>query len=403
MLPLLMASLARATTLAVAPFQEGTSAAATSPLGAGLADMVLTDLCTASGMECIERSQLSAVLGEIELGASGFLEPSSAQQLGRGVGAALLVVGSISRTDSALSVDARVVDVQSARVLHTATAQGPLDDVFGVEAELVAKLADGLRVSVTAPRQAGGSAEGVALYGTGLSALDAGQEGLARTLLASAVEAGAGERYVAARLAALEANVQQAIAGRGDALTTELLGQIRAMEAGDSSACAAFSSSYIAMYGPLAAGVRIILMPPSDAVLGQWTIAGLDARPADMDAMALGVGQQLHQMHTVAEAAVTAAVPADLCPAFPPAEVARGGMLLVLGNGRTALDGPGVTQRLTMYDADGRVLMTPEQLDELFLATADAYVAQHPTGSMVPMLPRWVGPIRTRVAARSED
>jgi len=140
LLAVLAPGLARATTLAVLPFDKGAAGEAYDGLGTALAGMVVSDLAGVEALTLVERERLDAVLAEIELGKSDFVDPKTAARLGRGAGAQVVLLGTYSVVDKTLALDARLVQVESGTVLDGATASGPVSDFVTVEKDLVEAL-----------------------------------------------------------------------------------------------------------------------------------------------------------------------------------------------------------------------------------------------------------------------
>lgn len=150
MLAFLVGAALANTSLAVMPLGKGAGSDTYDGLGQALAGMVVSDLSQVSGVQLVERADLDALLAEIDLGRSGFVDPRTAQRLGKGVGAAFVVTGSYSVVGETFLLDARVVEVETARVVKAADAQGTVADFVAVEKELVEELVDGLSLSLTA-------------------------------------------------------------------------------------------------------------------------------------------------------------------------------------------------------------------------------------------------------------
>ena len=64
------------------------------PLSKGLADMFITEFSKLNNLKVVERARLEKLLQEMAIGQSGILEESSAQQVGKMLGAQYLVFGS---------------------------------------------------------------------------------------------------------------------------------------------------------------------------------------------------------------------------------------------------------------------------------------------------------------------
>lgn len=180
--------------LAVLPFADGGHDEAWDGLGQALSGMVTTDLVDVPALVLVERARLDVVLDELSLARRGVVDPSTAARVGRGLGADLLLQGSYTVVGDTLLLDARVVDVETSRVLGAADAQGAVTDFVAVEKELVTDLLATLDVSLDgaatrrlmlrAPTEAW---EALSSYGSGLDAQRAGRLDDARAAFERAV------------------------------------------------------------------------------------------------------------------------------------------------------------------------------------------------------------------------
>lgn len=206
-----------ARTMAVVPLVEGSAAEEYDGLGTALAGMLMTDLSQVPGIQLVERERLGDILKEIALGNTGYLDPKTAQRLGRGVGAEMVVTGSFSVIDGTLLMDTRMVAVQSGAVLKAANASGPLTDFVSVEKEVVESLVDGLEIQLTmavrrrlltqTPTE---RLEALAHYGRGVEATDDGDLSTARLAFEQAVKQDPGFALAARALADLRSRVEAA-------------------------------------------------------------------------------------------------------------------------------------------------------------------------------------------------
>ncbi len=204
-----------ARTLAVLPLDQGAGSEEYAGLGTALSGMLVSDLSQVETLQLVERSRLEELLAEMELSSTGFLDPSTAQQLGGGLGAELLVAGSYSVVAEAFLLDARVVEVESGTVLKAVDAQGTVADFVTVEKDLVEALLDGLELSVTSSQRRKlltdtptESFSAFAAYGEGLSSQAAGRLEEAKRAFETALELD--PQFVEAReaVAALRSLVQ---------------------------------------------------------------------------------------------------------------------------------------------------------------------------------------------------
>lgn len=183
LLALLVATpaIAKPKTVAVLPLVKGAGSAEYDGLGTALGGMLTTDLSTVDGLQLVERERLSDLLSEIDLGKKGFLARKSAQKLGRGVGAQLLVMGSFSVVKESFVIDTRLVSVESGKIVKAAASNGPIAEFVAVEKDVVDKLLDGLAVklSLSAKRKLliqtpTEDFSAMAAYGRGLHATEKG-------------------------------------------------------------------------------------------------------------------------------------------------------------------------------------------------------------------------------------
>ena len=131
--------------VAVLPFDsKGTS----KNLGDVVIDKMITALVNKDRFKVIERAQLEKILKEQELGQSGIIDASTAAQIGKGIGVDGIVIGSVSRSrNGSISIDARMIDTESAAIIEAHDAYSGSDDIQSVKntvENLANKIAEGL-------------------------------------------------------------------------------------------------------------------------------------------------------------------------------------------------------------------------------------------------------------------
>jgi TolB-like protein len=174
-------------TVAILPLTKGAGSEEYAGLGKALAGMITTDFSAVEELQLVERERLDELLKEINLGKSGFVEGTTAQKLGKGLGAGYLVTGSYSVVAASFLMDARVVAVESGKIVKAANAKGTIEDFVAVEKALVEDLLAGLSVKlssaekrkmiVQAPTE---SFTAFKAYGEGLDERDKGRTEKAR-------------------------------------------------------------------------------------------------------------------------------------------------------------------------------------------------------------------------------
>jgi TolB-like protein len=119
----------------------------------GLAQMLITDLAERTHAALVERDRLQEVLAELDLARSGRIDKATAARVGKLLGARVLVMGGYFDMGGALRVDARIVDVETGRIIDSIGASGQADDFLAIERELADEIASVLaRVPAERPK-----------------------------------------------------------------------------------------------------------------------------------------------------------------------------------------------------------------------------------------------------------
>lgn len=128
-------------TVAVLYFDYSGKSADMAVLRKGLAQMLISDLSTLDGVRLVERDRLEEILAELKLGQSGKIDPASAAKIGKLLGARYMVLGGYFDLMDTLRADARVVEVETGKVVQSIGAQGKPQDFLSVEQTLSGALA----------------------------------------------------------------------------------------------------------------------------------------------------------------------------------------------------------------------------------------------------------------------
>lgn len=156
LLPWLLTSAAVAAdeVLAVLPFAVHAEDPSLAYLGPGVADMLVTDLQRGEGVRLVERTRIEAVLDELALQASEFVDPETARKIGAGLGATDLVIGSVTMNGDRMRIDARLIDVSTGEARLADQAEGKPDAFFDLERTLALRLLNHLDIELDAPARA---------------------------------------------------------------------------------------------------------------------------------------------------------------------------------------------------------------------------------------------------------
>jgi TolB-like protein len=116
----------------------------------GLAQMLISDLSVLEGIRIVERDRLEDILKELKLGQSGKIDKASAAKVGKLLGARYMVLGGYFDVMNTLRADARVVEVETGKVVQSVGATGKPDDFLTVEQQLATGLSGVLSKKLTA-------------------------------------------------------------------------------------------------------------------------------------------------------------------------------------------------------------------------------------------------------------
>ena len=152
LLPLLFIfsiSLADIKTVAISYFDNTSGTIEYDPLSKGLADMLITDLSNVKSLKIVEREKLESLLKEIELGDGKFIDPNTAQKLGKGLGAGYMLTGSFLIMGETMRIDARLVEVGTGEVTMAEEITGEKNTFFELEKVLKDKIINSLNINLS--------------------------------------------------------------------------------------------------------------------------------------------------------------------------------------------------------------------------------------------------------------
>lgn len=129
--------------IAILEFEPVTARAKSSEKGRLVSEMLTTAAVNSGRFEVVERRIISRLLEELEFGERGLTYTSAALKVGAMAGATAIVGGSVAEEDGKARIDARLIDVESGRILWAGVAMGPagLSGVSGAADRLFADLA----------------------------------------------------------------------------------------------------------------------------------------------------------------------------------------------------------------------------------------------------------------------
>ncbi len=92
-------------------------------VGKYLAEEVMTRLSKLENIQVIERRLLKKVMAEMKLQSSGLADGNSAARLGKLLGVDSLCSGTLTELQRSVKINARMIDVETGRVISTASAE----------------------------------------------------------------------------------------------------------------------------------------------------------------------------------------------------------------------------------------------------------------------------------------
>jgi len=114
-------------------------------LGKAVAEIIRTELVETRKFRVVERAQIKKALSEQELQTSGAIDDESAVQIGKLLGADLIIVGSVVKIGTSYTINSRLIDVQTGEVqlgrnvtgndlnLLTGMSRNLIGDLFGAK------------------------------------------------------------------------------------------------------------------------------------------------------------------------------------------------------------------------------------------------------------------------------
>lgn len=142
--------------VAVVPMQYQGGDDDYQPLGRGLAEMFTTDLSNVGRLQVVERVRLQALLDELELGQSEYVDQSTAPRVGRLLGAGRVVGGSYLVTEAEeLRLQVTLADVATGeQTPQLESERAGLDELFDLQTRVTFSIVDQLGVDLTAQERA---------------------------------------------------------------------------------------------------------------------------------------------------------------------------------------------------------------------------------------------------------
>jgi tetratricopeptide (TPR) repeat protein len=115
----------------------------------GLADSISYKLKNVQDYIVIDRVNVDKVLGEVQLGQSGVLDENKAKKAGKALGADIIVVGNYVKSGNRIRINAKLVEVESHKILKQVQSDGVMDNIFELQDEIALKIINQTNIAIT--------------------------------------------------------------------------------------------------------------------------------------------------------------------------------------------------------------------------------------------------------------
>jgi len=138
-------------TVAVVDFDGTHLSPEMAPLAKGFAEFTAIDLAKVKSLRVIDRLKIDMILDELQLSASGAVDPATAPRMGKLLGSRHLVGGAVMDLgESGVRLDGVIVKTDDSTSMMTDPAEGNVGQIFAVQKAFVFNVLDNLGIELTA-------------------------------------------------------------------------------------------------------------------------------------------------------------------------------------------------------------------------------------------------------------
>ncbi len=131
-------------TVAVLPLDNISKKSDLEWLSEGIPESMITKLQNIRSLHMVERMRIKRVIEEQKLQMSGLVDPATARDAGKLLGADTILIGSFMESRGEVRITMRLVQVETGSMLHAIEETGLLDRIFQVQDRLAERLVVGL-------------------------------------------------------------------------------------------------------------------------------------------------------------------------------------------------------------------------------------------------------------------
>lgn len=124
-----------------------------SALEVGLQQLLLTELSQSQELRVVERSAINEILRELELTRSDLVDPTTAAEVGRIVGARYAITGVFMDVFGDFRMDGRIVNVETTEVMRAVEVRGGREGIYGMLVDLASRIMQGVELPPLAAAQ----------------------------------------------------------------------------------------------------------------------------------------------------------------------------------------------------------------------------------------------------------
>ncbi|MEW5994572.1 MAG: tetratricopeptide repeat protein [Candidatus Zixiibacteriota bacterium] len=138
-------------TVAVANFDASLLTPDLAPIALGLAELTAADLSKVHALTVVERQKLDLIMQELNLSATGYVDPATAPRMGRLMGAGKLVTGAmVGIGEEGLKLNGVIVGTADSSTFQPEGIEGSLERFFRMEKDFVFAVLDELGIALSA-------------------------------------------------------------------------------------------------------------------------------------------------------------------------------------------------------------------------------------------------------------
>lgn len=115
----------------------------------GLAGMLISDLSNIHMLDIVERDRLEEILKEQKLQKSESFDSNTAAEVGKLLGAEIILTGAYFEMFGSFRIDARFIDVETGEILKSEGVDGASDNFFKLEKQLAWKIIKNLDIKLS--------------------------------------------------------------------------------------------------------------------------------------------------------------------------------------------------------------------------------------------------------------